>query len=244
MGFTRHNLHNHTTFSDGKHDPAAVIDAAARSGLTWVGISDHFFSRKIVKKITYREWLDTTFAAYQVARLQQRQAPKKAEAPLVWWGFEIDTCEDRLGMKIEQLPWDRLNELDFISLEYVGEPDKGGMAIDRLATVRGVCKVPLVLAHPALGPMCEVCSLDRIAEALGKNNVWCEVVAGTRNYWWFDDPTYWPLLHKVTLVLGSDTHEHLDEVGDLRMALAFLQDQHLLERLATPPIPRSGTASS
>lgn len=35
------DLHTHTNRSDGLHDPAEVVEMAARAGLSWVGITDH-----------------------------------------------------------------------------------------------------------------------------------------------------------------------------------------------------------
>ena len=41
------NLHNHSTWSDGLHSPEMIAKMGILSGLTHVGISDHFYTEKL-----------------------------------------------------------------------------------------------------------------------------------------------------------------------------------------------------
>ena len=41
------NLHNHTTYSDGRFEPEEIVRAALDAGLTHIGISDHFRTAKL-----------------------------------------------------------------------------------------------------------------------------------------------------------------------------------------------------
>jgi len=41
------NLHNHTTYSDGKFSPRDIVEAAIRAGLSAVGISDHYRTTRV-----------------------------------------------------------------------------------------------------------------------------------------------------------------------------------------------------
>lgn len=46
----KHNLHTHTTYSDGETTPEQLLDAAKQKGLEIVGISDHAFSTKLLEE--------------------------------------------------------------------------------------------------------------------------------------------------------------------------------------------------
>ena len=43
----KHNLHTHTTYSDGVLTPKELINKAMESRLEILGISDHAFSKKL-----------------------------------------------------------------------------------------------------------------------------------------------------------------------------------------------------
>ncbi|MFX0184823.1 MAG: PHP domain-containing protein [Candidatus Hodarchaeota archaeon] len=52
----KHNLHIHSTYSDGIHSPEEIVKVAKQFQLSKIGICDHGFSKKLPasKQITDR----------------------------------------------------------------------------------------------------------------------------------------------------------------------------------------------
>ena len=78
------NLHNHSTFSDGKHSLEENVRSALEKNMLSLGFSDHSFTAcdtsYCMKLEQYDEYLET------IARLKQQY---RAEIPL-YAGLELD----------------------------------------------------------------------------------------------------------------------------------------------------------
>lgn len=230
MGIIRQNFHNHTIHSDGVFPMGEVLSAAEISGLEGIAITDHFYTSKVFRHMSPREFFSTTWKGYLGEVALQRRIPRKLK---VWFGVEIDTCLERLGMGLSELPWDELNGLDLILLEYVGEEASGGIAMEALEKVRDRCRVPIVLAHPHLERIERTYPLETFFEGLGRNDIALEIVAGSRNPWFWGkrNPA---LLKTIYLTIGVDMHDNLGELGRIDKALNFLGRNGLLDRLVDP----------
>jgi len=177
----RQNLHNHTVFSDGSFTPARLVQESLNGGLDALGISDHFFTKKVFHRIDMAGWCSTVLPNY----LQVAEETRKMEFEnlKVWFGLEVDSCEVRLGCTIAQLPWPELNRLDYLLFEYVGETGIGGLPLERLEELRQFARVPIVLAHPNPENWEETLPLNRVFDILRKCGVALELPGGTRNPW-------------------------------------------------------------
>jgi len=238
----KHNLHNHTQHSDGAHTVADIIRAAEEAGLEGVGISDHFFTGKVHRGLDVHIWLDTVWPRYLEDTFAARDASR---GPLkIWIGIEIDGCPRRLGMELEDLPWDDLNHLDYILFEYIGEGHVGGLELKDLGRIRRLCRVPVIIAHPDLEAWAKKMPLPGLFEMLRLQKVAIEIPGGTRNDWfWNRFPP--ELLKNQRLTIGNDTHDALSEVGRIDRAWTFLERHGLLDGLADPDslkTPSGGTA--
>lgn len=231
MPIIRQNLHNHSTHSDGRHSLTDIVEAASKANLEGIGFSDHFFTNKVFHDLTYEIYLETKWPAYleETARLK-KAAPVNLK---IWAGIEIDSCLDRVGAEIDQLPWNEINTLDYVLIEYVAEDDSGGMSIKELGNIRHYCTAPIIIAHPHIEKISKGINLDTFCLLLKKYKVAMELPAGTRNPWFWEsfDPA---CLRGLSLTIGTDTHQELSEVGNIEKVLSFLEKSGLKNRIADP----------
>lgn len=227
----RINLHNHTTFSDGRYTIPEVVAEAARAGLEGVGISDHFYTRKVFRRQEPERWLSSVWPDY----LAEADRWRAAGSPQlkIWFGIELDTCLDRVGMALEELPWDGINRLDYLLAEYLGEDEVGGMPFEGLARLREWCRIPVIVAHPAIDLLEDSLRLGPLCDMVRRFGYGLEMPGGSRNpwYWARRDPG---VLRDLFLTIGTDTHERLGDVGEIGKCLSFLEENGLTDRLADP----------
>jgi histidinol phosphatase-like PHP family hydrolase len=224
------NLHNHTEFSDGNFSADDIVNYAINAQLEAVGISDHFFTSKIFWDYSYEEWLRVNWGRYLqlLDNVTSWFSPKKIK---ILKGIEIDSCEERLQTKIENLPWKDINgRLDYVLVEYVGETHIGGMRLEDLIKIRELCQVPIILAHPDIDFLKIALPLDGVFDILRQHKIALEIPAGYRNKWFWNsnDPE---LLRGLTLSIGTDTHDDLAQAGDIYRTLEFLKRHNLSDQL-------------
>jgi DNA polymerase (family 10)/histidinol-phosphatase (PHP family) len=226
----RTNLHNHTRFSDGRFTAADIIAAAQDAGLHGVGISDHFFTRKVFRHQDLGEYLAGPWQGYLRERMRWQATPPARLR--VWWGIELDSCLDRVGCGLEDLPWRELNALDFLLIEYVGE-NLGGLTLEDLAALREVCTIPVILAHPDLDRLTESLPFSEVSAILQRSEIALELPGGSRNPWFWHryDPQ---LLRDLRLAIGCDVHDRLEEVGATGKTERFLEQNGLLAQVVDP----------
>ena len=251
------NLHNHTTFSDGRFEPQAIIEAAIAGGLTHIGISDHFRTAKLGATAQYviTEYMD----AY-VAHIRELAA-RYASQITVLVGLEIDfskrTPMEQLWQQgFKQTP---LNDLDYVLFEYVSDDQWDGLPLTALLSYRRWIRVPVGLAHShlssAFGPNMSVSDL---VQTLEQHSLFIELCPSRRNaapapdsadripYYRVPGPfnaALWDALagSDVLFSIGTDTHDRLEEVADIGDAWAFLQEKGLASQLVTSRYwPRAG----
>mgnify|MGYP001567057814 CR=1 FL=1 len=225
------NLHNHTQFSDGGYSPEEIVNAAVQARLDDVGISDHFYTQKVFHGLSLEVYLGSVWQEYLKFARRTQQIPNPAIK--VWVGIEIDSCFRRVGKTLEALPWNEINTLDYVLMEYIGETDGGGLPISELGKLRALCQIPLVLAHPNIEHLTETVPLHGLVEVLRMHRIALEIPGGSRNHWYWNefDPTP---LSRLSLTIGTDTHEDITQVGAVDKALAFLQKHSLEKNLGDP----------
>lgn len=227
----RINLHNHTKFSDGRYTVAEIVAEAVRANLEGVGISDHFYTGKVFRNLASDVWLASVWPKYLAEAEQWRAAGSKM--PKIWFGIELDSCLERVGMTLEELPWAGINTLDYLLIEYVGETEWGGAPLEMLDTLRCFCRIPVIVAHPAIDRLEDSLRLEPLCDMVRRSGYGLEMPGGSRNPWFWARRDV-SVLRDLHLTIGTDTHERLGDVGDIGKCLAFLERSGLLDRIADP----------
>jgi len=243
------NLHNHTTWSDGRFSPEEIVQAALAAGLTHVGISDHFRSAKLGASACYVVIEELERYVTELRALSAAYADRIR----VLVGIEIDFSERtplaQLWRKgFQETP---LNTLDYILFEYVADRDWQGYPLSALLSYRRWLHVPVGLAHNFLARnFVPMLSATQLAQMLSEHRIFVELNTA-EEYTAAVSPTEEPLLyyrypdpyneaffaacheHEVLFSVGSDTHRYLEHVALVEDAHDFLREQHLAERLIT-----------
>jgi histidinol phosphatase-like PHP family hydrolase len=247
----RINLHNHTTFSDGKLTPEELVQAAIEAGLTHIGISDHFRTAKLAGSAQYV--ISEGMGEY----IQAIRALAKTYAAQikVLVGLEIDFSE---RTPLDQL-WQRgfkntfLNDLDYVLFEYVGDREWRGLPLSALLSYRRWIQVPVGLAHTLMARTFAALPAGQLAQTLGQQRIFVELstasdymvalpsqersAASARVFYYRYPTPYHDSFfaacrdQDVLFSIGSDTHARREEVGDIADAQAFLAEKGLTGQL-------------
>ena len=135
------NLHNHTTFSDGRYPPRDIIEAGIEYNLTYIAITDHYMTRK-VDSIPFDGLVDYIREITTLAEEFQDDIN-------VLCGVEIDACKERTDFL--KLQYEDLKELDFVLFEHVQNEIWNGMPLWELLGIRANISCPIGLAHNDIG---------------------------------------------------------------------------------------------
>jgi histidinol phosphatase-like PHP family hydrolase len=223
------NLHNHTNYSDGRHSPRDIVEAAIRAGLTAVGISDHYRTTRVrsLQSGNLEEYIEHV----------RRLALHYKDRIRVLAGVEIDACPERTE-DLAYLPAGQLNKLDFILFENVQNEAAGGMGLWELFDMRKELRPPVGLAHnDILGNFAEIDHAVLIP-VLETNKLFLELCSSPRHSK-LQRPLYRHSAEffaklkgtRVQLSFGTDTHENLEDVGNIDDAYAFVQELGLEKNL-------------
>lgn len=227
------NLHNHSTWSDGRYTPEQLVEQGVRGGLTHIGISDHFYTAKLSLPMFY---VDAGQIDAYAADLR-RVAGLYTGQIQVLVGLEVDWSL-RAGPRLAAL-WPQLDHLDYVLFEYVQDADWYGDSLESLLTVLPHVPVPAGLAHNHLSHNFADCAVEQLVETLDRHHIFVELCTKPEMaYYRRSDPytnRLWELLAQsnVRFSIGSDTHRSLDDVAGVQDAYHFLQERGLQERLIT-----------
>lgn len=229
------NLHNHTIFSDGAFKMEDIINAAYIGGLDIIGISDHYETSKTglhVKKTDLESYFEN------IKKLQQEY---KGKIKIVS-GLEIDSSISRCDFN--SFPKWAYNHLDFLLFEYINMPQYDGLNIEKFIEIRKKIPVKVGLAHTDIANAFAKIHPMLLIKILRDNNIFLEITGGQRNKlknpvtglkqnpWknymsWIIDATE----QGVKLSVGTDCHNSLNDVIDIKEPYNFLIKSNLLKRL-------------
>ena len=139
-----HDIHTHTTYSDGFLSPEDLIGQAINRNLEILGICDHAFSRKLIDKYQVTSCLKT-----YLKHLKELQ--NTLDGLELKIGIEIDVSRI-YGTKPSKLPFKILNQFDYILFEYVDTEKEywgevGIRDISEIIDIRKELVIPVGLAH-------------------------------------------------------------------------------------------------
>ncbi|HTY46086.1 MAG TPA: PHP domain-containing protein [Methanomassiliicoccales archaeon] len=222
------NLHCHSHYSDGRFSPLELVSYASRAGLAHFGLTDHFETTKVPRALRASQ-LD------EYVGLLHDLDSKFSGSTKVYAGVEIDTSPDRTDLP--NLPFDGLNRLDFILLEYVNDDEVGGSALDDLEWLIEKIKVPCGLAHTDLSRVFDGVPPEALAERFESLNLFVEV--NTNLFYTIDGVHLYErskeffdaFRGRVRVTVGSDTHRTLESMQDVRRGYEFVQRHGLSDML-------------
>jgi histidinol phosphatase-like PHP family hydrolase len=140
----RHDIHTHTTYSDGFLSPEDLVQQAKKKKLEILGICDHGFSKKLLENYQVTVCLDK-----YLDHLRRIKSSLNGLDLII--GIEIDVSKI-YGINPTQLPFEVLNEFDYILFEYVNTEKEywgkvGKRDISEIIDIRHELNVPVGLAH-------------------------------------------------------------------------------------------------
>jgi len=222
------NLHNHTIFSDGRYDGQEIIQRCKDCDLRSVAITDHYATSKI--NSIHPAELDEYFEA--------GREWKEIQGINVFQGIEIDSCPYR--SKHENFPWDEINGMDLVLVEYIENPDMGGMDLDWLVQLRDKLDIPIGLAHTDIGMMLERTGMDaaQLLDLFEKHDIFIELATAARYsrsgrpYFKLCPEFYENITARnIKVSIGTDTHGRLETLCDVASAWDYIQEQGLEEQV-------------
>lgn len=224
------NLHNHTTYSDGRHSPRKIVEAAVEAKLTHIAITDHYSTSKV--NSLNSEQLTQYFE--EVKALSEEFEDKIK----VLCGAEIDASKERTDFV--KLSYEQLSRLDFVLFEYVQNELWNGMPLWESLKIRERIKCPVGLAHNDMGKNFAHTNHTDLIGVLESNEVFLELCTNLR-YSKFNKPYYHyaeGFFNKlkgtgVMISIGTDTHSNLKTVSNIRDALNFVRKLELEDNLIT-----------
>lgn len=225
------NLHNHTPFSDGAYSVDELCEAhlALRDvTVEAIAITDHLFCTPSSRKVEHERDFDRVFGneARSYLREMRAAAERWAGRIKVHVGCEINwPLNKHLIEPIKQA----VAGLDFILFEYI---DWG--ALTQLASVARRFPCPVGLAHVRIPEDFGNTSMDQVVRTMANARLFYEF--NSKVYPLTEDDRWFALLpgHRVPISIGTDTHDDLDRLGDLRGMHEFVARRGLSERLFRP----------
>lgn len=235
----KHNLHVHSTYSDGNSSPEEMLRCAREEGLEVLGFAEHGFTNKTdgINETTLLPYIDS------LRRLQQQTNGISLRV-----GLEIDFSKFR-GVNPDELPFEQLNKLDYVLFEYIDTNSEGGVfmpswngrSLEELILIRNKLLIPVGLAHNDM----QVHYYKReqeIARMLAEADIFVELSQtllpgqnyGGRNsrigrdyYKHFSKELIEALrVHGVKFVIGTDNHNTL-HIGEISDAIDFIAENDL-----------------
>ena len=230
----RINLHVHSTWSDGAHVPRDLVRSAIVHGLTHIGISDHYLTRKLSSPQFCVGPDDVAAYAADIREV----AADHARWVDVLVGLEVDWSA-RAAPYLPAL-WPQVGELDYLLFEYVDDAAWEGDSLEALLALRPSLPLPVGLAHNDLSAnLSERYAPEALVELLEANDLFLELpTAPQTGYYRAQDPytlRVWACLAEsgVRYSVGSDAHQRIDAVAEVDDAHQFLEERGLCDQLIT-----------
>jgi len=200
------DLHNHTIWSDGIHTADEIIRNAIKNGVDIIGISDHFDTLKCHSVLS--NILDTYIEKIDELKVKYRSKIK------VMAGVEI--CMNKNLSRLDELPYDNLNKLDYILFEYI-DWFSGSVTLPELKFYADKFTCRKGLAHTNIFELIKKYGVDEVLTILKDNDIFWEINVNP-GYEYFDvimkyrnNPKMESFFNRlkasdIRITVGSDTH--------------------------------------
>jgi len=214
----RHNLHTHTTYSDGQNTPEELIRKAGTAGLEVIGISDHGFYNQT------RHLDEKSLPRYiEFLRLLGKGIPG-IEVKI---GLEINTARPT-GIDPEKLPFDIINQMDYVLFEHVRFDDNLKVIyrnIESVVRAKKYLRIPVGLAHTDIQGEFFGNEEDAV-KMLGENDIFMDMPLNPKGdyvrFGYTQKFLEYLRKYKVKFAIGTDVHLRRDCVGNIDAAMKYI----------------------
>lgn len=235
------NLHNHTRFSDGAYTIDELCEAhlaLPHVRVAGIGICDHLFCTPSSRQADGPREFARLFAreTREYVALVRRARQRWAGRLEVWCGAEIHWPLNRRAL--EWIP-PLLEGLDYVLFEHV---DWAGLT--QLAHVARRWPCPIGLAHACVPRQFPSTPMEQVIRTLANARIFYEI--NSKLLPLRDDDPWLRLLpqHRVRISFGTDTHDDLRVLDDLRAMRDFVVARGLGGRLFVPGSPDAARVSA
>jgi hypothetical protein len=167
------NYHNHTTMSDGDLTPEKLAEEAIKAGLKEIGITDHYFTKKLPEKnVITQDKMQSYLATIDKLR------KKYSEKINILAGLEIDAR--KWNFELKDLPFEKFNKMDYVLFEYVDE-EADSYSLKDIAGIRKNLKCEVGLAHSKVGRLIDKYGAEKLVQTLVDNNIFIDACGSVRN---------------------------------------------------------------
>lgn len=223
----RINLHSHSAFSDGQYTPEALVLQAIEKGVSVLGISDHYFTRKTpsIKPNMLCIYLD------ELDRIAKRFEGKIR----ILKAIEINTLEHfLLGLDFPEP--DLLNRLDYLLFEYVTNIPRAGIPLRHAVLMAKESGLPCGLAHTDLAMAFPNLQPEELIHKLLSAGMFIELNEsyrrpGERHPFYEHYHPYLNVARKMGLIFSAGTDVHHQITGSASRAISFLIESGLQDQL-------------
>jgi len=226
-----YNLHNHTPFSDGAYTIDEVAEAHVSHeelDIAGIGICDHLFCTPSSREPSDARDFERIFAGET-----RRYVEAVHEARDRWAGKLDIVCGCEINWPMNKAYFDvirkMLDGIDYVLFEYLD-----WAALTQLANQARHWPCPVGLAHADVTVQFPNTSADQVVRTLANARIFYEINSKFlplhENDKWFN------LLpnHRVSITLGTDTHDDLSCIDDLKTMHAYAVARGLEQKLFVP----------
>lgn len=233
MSHSIYNLHNHTPFSDGAYSIDELCEAhLACDGIKFdgLGIADHLFCTPSSREVQNEREFQRTFASETRDYVEAVHAARRRWAGKlrVFCGCEINWPLNKNNLGIIR---EFLNGIDYVLFEHV---DWAGLT--QLANQARRWPCPIGLAHTDVAKQFPSTSMDQVVRTMANARIFYEVnvtMLPLRDHdrWFSILPN-----HRVAITIGTDTHDDLGCIAQVRSVVEYVEQRGLAEKYLLPKL--------
>lgn len=235
-----YNLHNHTPFSDGAYTIDELVEAHLGhqdQNVVGIGISDHLFCTPSSREVTSEREFERVFGSETRNYVQEvRQARQRwADKVQIFCGAEISWPMNKTMLSCVK---NMLDGIDYVLFEYC---DWAGLTTLANQARRWPC--PVGLAHALIAERFPTTSMDQVVRTLANARIFYELSA---KFLPLDDDDRWFNIlpqHRVTVAIGTDTHDDLSVLRHLSRLHEYALGRGLGEKLLIPTVREESSAT-
>ncbi len=236
-----YSLHNHTPFSDGAYTVDELCQAhldLAGVKVAGIGICDHLFCTPSSREVKAERDFERLFAD------ETRQYVKMVHEARQRWAGKLEIfCGAEINWPLNKSVLDQIRtRLDGIDYVMFGFADWAGLT--QLANQARRWPCPVGLAHTEVARQFPNTSMDQVVRTLANARIFYELSSKLLPL--SEDDRWFKLLpqHRVTVAVGTDTHDDLSCLRDLPVMYAYLERRGLGEKLFAPAVRKEEALSA
>jgi hypothetical protein len=226
-----YNLHNHTPFSVGAYGVDEICQAhlaCRKVRVDGVGISDHLFSTPSSREVGDVRDFERLFATET-----RRYVEHIHEARRRWEGRLDVFCGCEVHWPLNKPYMDAIRSM-LVGVDYVLFDNVDWAGLTQLAHQAKRWPCPIGLANTNVARQFPNTSMDQVVRTLANARIFYEISSKleplAQHARWFGVLPR----HRVLISLGTDTHDDLEDIGQLSRVYEFAVEQGLEEKFFLP----------